>query len=87
VGAVAVPKEAVRYEGEARAPYVYEVSGGRIARRAVVIGVVDDDLALVGVTQGVAVGDTVIVGPIEGLAEGTPVQIGAGAAVVGRGTR
>jgi len=83
--AVAVPKEAVRYEGEDRTPYVYAVSAGKIARRRVAVGVVDDDLSLVEITSGVAAGDTLIIGPIEGLADGTPVVIGGAAAA--RATR
>ena len=81
-GAVAVPEVAVRYEGEARTAYVYAVSGGRIARRRVVLGILDDDQSLAQVRSGVAEGDTVVVGPIEGLVDGTPVQI-AGTAPVG----
>ena len=79
-GAVAVPKEAVRYEGEERTPYVYAVSNGKIARRRVGVGVVDDDLSLVQIATGVAAGDTVVVGPIEGLADGMPVVVGNAAA-------
>jgi RND family efflux transporter MFP subunit len=86
LNAVAVPREAVRYEGEARTPIVYTVTRGKVARRRVGVGVTDDDLSLVGITAGVAAGDTVIVGPIEGLADGAPVQIGGGAAAT-RGTR
>ncbi len=80
--AVAVPRQAVRYEGEARLPYVYLVSGGKVARRQVSLGVADDDKALVEVRLGVAAGDTVIIGPIEGLSDGLPVQVsnGTGAA-------
>jgi membrane fusion protein (multidrug efflux system) len=78
-GAVAVPREAVRYEGEERTPYVYAVSNGKIARRRVAVGIADEDQSLVEITSGVAGGDTVIIGPIEGLADGTPVVIGAGA--------
>ena len=74
--AVAVPRPAVRYEGEDRVPCVYVVSGGRIARRPVGVGVSDDDVGLVEITHGVAAGDTVVIGPIEGLADGTPVAIG-----------
>jgi membrane fusion protein (multidrug efflux system) len=76
-GAVAVPEVAVRYEGEARTPYVYLVRGGRIARRAVVVGIADDDQGLTEIRSGVAFGDTVVVGPIEGLVDGTSVQIAA----------
>ena len=85
--AVAVPREAVRYEGEERTPYVYAVSSGKIARRRVAVGVADDDLSLVEITSGVAAGDTVIIGPIEGLADGTPVEIGGGSRAGARGTR
>jgi membrane fusion protein (multidrug efflux system) len=74
--AVAVPRPAVRYEGEERAAYVYVVDHGKVARRRVGVGVTDDALALVGITSGVAVGDTVLVGPVEGLSDGTPVEIG-----------
>jgi RND family efflux transporter MFP subunit len=76
---VAVPSVAVRYEGEARTPYVYAVSGGRVARRAVGVGITDVDAGLVEMTRALAAGDTVIIGPIEGLADGTPVAIGAAA--------
>jgi len=86
--AVAVPKEAVRYEGEDRTPWVYAVSGGKIARRRVTLGVVDDERSLVEIATGVAAGDTVIVGPIEGLADGAPVQVGSPArAGATQGTR
>ena len=85
--AVAVPREAVRYEGEERTPYVYAVSSGKIARRRVAVGVADDDLSLVEITSGVAAGDTLIIGPIEGLADGTPVEIGGAARAGARGTR
>ncbi len=74
--AVAVPRAAVRYEGENRAPFVYVVSAGKLARRPVGVGIVDDDAGLVEITRAVAAGDTVVVGPIEGLTDGTPVAIG-----------
>ena len=77
---VAVPSVAVRYEGETRTPYVYTVRRGKIARRAVGVGVDDGDLGLVEMTRAVAAGDTVIIGPIEALADGMPVAIGAAAA-------
>ncbi len=77
---VAVPSAAVRYEGEDRTPYVYAVSRGKIARRAVGVGISDGDAGLVEITRAVAAGDTVIIGPIEGLADGVPVAIGAATA-------
>jgi RND family efflux transporter MFP subunit len=86
--AVVVPREAVRYEGEDRTPYLYAVSNGKIARRRVTVGLGDDDVGLVEIISGVAAGDMVIIGPIEGLADGTPVQIGGAArAGTAQGTR
>ena len=77
-GAVAVPTVAVRREGEARTPYVYVVHAGKIARRQVSLGIVDDDQGLSEVRSGVGAGDTVVVGPIEGLVDGAAVQVAAG---------
>jgi len=85
--AIAVPREAVRYEGEDRTPYVYAVSNGKIAKRRATIGLADDDQGLVEITSGIAAGDTVVIGPIEGLSNGTPVQIGGAARAAARGTR
>jgi len=82
---VAVPRAAVRYEGEDRTPYVYVVNHGRIARRPVGVGISDDDVGLVEITRAVVAGDTVVIGPIEGLGDGTPVAIGAGAAPAAAG--
>jgi RND family efflux transporter MFP subunit len=78
--AVAVPAAAVRYEGEARAPVVYAVAGGRVARRAVAVGVEDADQGLVQLLRGVAAGDTVIIGPVDNVADGTRVTIAGGGA-------
>jgi len=80
--AVAVPRAAVRYEGEARTPYVYAVDHGKLARRQVGVGIADDAQGLVEITSGVAAGDTVIVGPVEGLNDGTPIRIGSAATPV-----
>ena len=85
--AIAVPREAVRYEGEDRTPYVYAVSNGKIAKRRATIGLADDDQGLVEITSGIAAGDTVVIGPIEGLSNGTPVQIGGAARAAARGRR
>jgi membrane fusion protein (multidrug efflux system) len=74
---VAVPRPAVRYEGETRTPYVYVVERGRLARHPVGVGIADDAQALVEITSGVGAGDTVIVGPVEGLSEGTALRIAA----------
>jgi membrane fusion protein (multidrug efflux system) len=78
--AVAVPRPAVRFEGEDRTPYVYLVDHGKLARRRVQVGIADDDQALIQITAGVAAGDTVVIGPIEGLTDGTRVEVGGDAA-------
>jgi RND family efflux transporter MFP subunit len=79
---VAVPRAAVRYEGEARTPYAYVVDHGKLARRQVGVGLADDAQALIEITAGVVAGDTVIVGPVEGLSDGTPIRVGSPASTV-----
>lgn len=74
-GAVAVPRTAVRYEGEERTPAVYAVVQGRIERRVVQVGVEDPDRDLIQVRSGVAAGDVVVVGPVDALADGTKVEV------------
>jgi membrane fusion protein, multidrug efflux system len=85
---VAVPRSAVRYEGDTRAPVVYVIANGKIARRTVTLGIADDDAGLVQIDSGVQVGETVVVGPIEGLTDGTPAEVlGQAADSSARGTR
>lgn len=80
-GAVAVPRTAVRLEGDARTPVVYVIAGGKVHRRVVSVGVVDEDQGLEQITSGVQVGDLVVVGPVEGLSDGVPAEVlGRGAA-------
>jgi RND family efflux transporter MFP subunit len=76
-GAVGVPKAAVRLEGDQRAPVVYVVSGDRVSRRSVVLGVEDQDRGLVQVTSGVQAGERVIVGPVDRVSDGMRVEIAA----------
>lgn len=73
--AIAVPRTAVRYEGDARTPVLYVIAQGKVARRTVGVGILDEERQLVQITSGVQAGDVVVVGPIEGLAEGAPVEI------------
>jgi membrane fusion protein (multidrug efflux system) len=73
--AVAVPRSAVRYEGEERTPAVYAVVQGRIMRRVVEVGVEDPDQDLVQIRSGVAPGDVLVVGPVDALADGTKVEV------------
>ncbi len=74
-GAVVVPATAVRYEGESRAPVVYVIGGGKVQRRAVGLGVADDEQGLVQITAGVSPGELAVVGPVEGLADGAPAEV------------
>ena len=64
--AIAVAREAIR-SGEEGKTYVLLVVDGRIARRDVTVGAVDDVRGLTEVARGLAGGETVIVGPAEGL--------------------
>ena len=85
--AVAVPRSAVRLEGEERAPVVYVIAGGKVSRRAVALGITDEEQGLVQLTSGVQLGEVVVVGPAEGLANGAPAEVlkaTAGAATPGR---
>ncbi len=80
-GAVAVPRSAVRAEGDARTPVVYVIAGGTVRKRVVSVGVTDEDQGLVQLTSGVQAGEVVVVGPVEGLAEGVRAEVvGAGPA-------
>jgi RND family efflux transporter MFP subunit len=78
-GALAVPRTAVRYEGDTRTPVIYVIVGGKVQRRLVGVGVLDEERGLQQVTSGLAAGDVVVVGPVEGLADGVPAEILAGA--------
>lgn len=74
--AVAVPRTAVRVEGERQTPVVYVVDGGTIAKRQVTVGVTDAEAGLVEITSGLSGGETVVIGPVDGLAAGTRVEVG-----------
>ena len=73
--AVAVPKQAVRYEGTDHLPVIYVVASGLVARRLVSLGVEDLDQGLLQVTRGVTAGESVVIGPVDGLAEGMHVEV------------
>jgi RND family efflux transporter MFP subunit len=75
VEGIAVPRTAVRYEGDARTPVVYTVAGGTVHRRVVGVGVADEERGLTQITSGVQAGDGVVVGPVEGLSDGVPVEV------------
>ncbi len=73
-GAVAVPRAGVRRD-EQGTSYVLVVDGGRVARRDVTPGVVDEVQNLVEITGGLKEGDIAVVGPVEGLTVGDLVEI------------
>lgn len=72
--ALAAPASSVRGEGDAT--FAMIVENGKLARRAIKIGVRDDAHDLIEILSGLKPGDSVVTGPIEGLTEGQPVQIG-----------
>ncbi len=78
--ALAVPTTAVRLEGDARTPVVYVIAAGKVVRRPVGVGIVDEERGLQQVTSGLQAGDVVVVGPVEGLADGAPAEIVGAAA-------
>lgn len=73
--AVAVPRTAVRLEGDARTPVVYVIAGGKVHRRVVGVGVVDEEQGLQQITAGIQPGDLVVVGPVEGLTDGAAAEV------------
>jgi RND family efflux transporter MFP subunit len=73
-GALAVPQAGVRSDSSGKS-YVLVVVGGRLARRDVTTGLVDEQAGLVQVTAGLAAGDVVVVGPAEGLQPGQAVRL------------
>lgn len=75
-GAIAVPQSAVRTDS--MASYVLVVVNGRIARRDVQVGAVDEQAALVQVTKGLMAGDAVVATPVPGLRAGDVVTVAGG---------
>ncbi|HVH67237.1 MAG TPA: efflux RND transporter periplasmic adaptor subunit [Gemmatimonadales bacterium] len=76
-GAVAVPQAALRTDPEGKA-YVLVVDHGRVARRDVKTGAIDEQASLVEISAGLTGGELVIVGPAAGLEPGTAVTIAGG---------
>ncbi|MDE2149972.1 MAG: efflux RND transporter periplasmic adaptor subunit [Gammaproteobacteria bacterium] len=74
----AIPAAAVR--NESGMPYVYLLSGSRLKRRAVTLGLRSDDLGMVEVRAGLEPGQQVVAAPIDGLKDGlAAVLAGRGA--------
>jgi len=77
-GAIAVPQSALRTDSTAGAAYVLVVANGRIARRDVTAGAVDEQAGLVEIRKGLAAGDVVVAGPVPGLRAGDAVTVAGG---------
>jgi len=72
--ALAVPRAGVRTDAAGHR-YVWILEGGRVARRDVTVGLVDESRDLVEVVSGLRGGETAVVGPVEGLAPGQAVRV------------
>ena len=70
---VAVPVAAVDERGVA--PLVYKVTGGKVQKVTVALGVRDDLAEQVEITSGVVAGDTLLMGSAQGISEGSLVQV------------
>lgn len=77
-GAIAVPQIAVRTDSTGGTTYVLVVAAGRIVRRDVALGAVDEQAALVQITRGLAAGDAVVSGQVQGLRPGDVVTVAGG---------
>ena len=69
-----VEREVTKHLEEAVNP----VEGGKLGRRDVIIGIIDEVAGLVQVREGIAAGAQVVVGPAEGLAPGQAVEVAGG---------
>jgi RND family efflux transporter MFP subunit len=74
--ALAVPQAGVRTDSTGKS-YVLVVEDGRLGRREVTTGLVDEQAGLVQITTGLAAGDVVVVGAAEGLQPGQAVRLTA----------
>lgn len=68
-----VPKSAVDLRGVR--PTVAQISGGRVKRTEVTLGLEDIVAERVEITSGLSAGDTLLVGGPRGMAAGTPVRM------------
>lgn len=72
--AVAIPQPGLKTDDSSKT-YVYIVEQGRVARRDVTAGVVDEARGMVQIVTGLNGGEQVIVGPIEGVRVGDQIQL------------
>ncbi len=70
--ALVVPTSAVE-QGDP--PHVARVTGGRVERVNVTLGLDDEQTERVEVTAGLSAGDLLLVGPARSLSSGTPIQV------------
>lgn len=73
-GALAVPQAGIRTDSAGKS-YVLIVESGRLARRDVTTGLVDEQAGLVQVTAGIMAGNVVVIGAAEGLQPGQAVRL------------
>ena len=73
-GTLAIPQAGLRTDPDG-GTYVLLVEGGKLVRRDVTIGIIDEVAGLVQVREGIAAGAQVVVGPAEGLAPGQAVEV------------
>lgn len=72
-GVLAVPGAAARTkEGDSSA---WVIVKGRLAKRAVKFGLLDEAHDRIQVLSGLAEGETVVTGPVQGLSDGQPVRV------------
>ena len=76
-GAIAIPQLAIRTDSTGAA-YVLVVANGRIARRDVVTGALDDQTGLIEITKGLTAGEQVVAASIQGLTVGDAVTLAGG---------
>jgi membrane fusion protein, multidrug efflux system len=76
-GAVAVPQTGIRRDPGGKV-YVLIVDHGRIVRREITTGAIDEQASLVEILSGLEGGETVIIGPASGLEAGLRVTVTGG---------
>jgi RND family efflux transporter MFP subunit len=72
-GALAIPRAGVRADGDKN--FVLVVDAGKVARREVIVGLVDEVRGLTQIREGLNAGEIAIVGPAEGMRPGERVQV------------
>jgi RND family efflux transporter MFP subunit len=71
---LAVPRAGVRTDAAGRR-FVWILVNGKVARRDVEVGLVDEGRDLIGIKSGLSGGETAVVGPVEGLVPGQSIRV------------